>query len=209
MTRYSQCVTQVTARYAGLVGDPALCWNSTHRRGSLTGAQGRNAAPGGGGRGSRTSAGHSDHTGGAQCPPSTPTPSYPFSRRDAWSRGCDASAGTFQEGWQRCGGAGAAGRDWPQDGQFLAPARPEPPGPRKPLRFAGRRGEWPDGAHQRALRSLRRRPERRRTQADGTRGHGLPNSPAQLAHLDPTGRPCSPSPWSPRPPSAGCASTSR
>lgn len=47
----------------------------------------------------------------------------PVARRDAWSRGCDASAGTIQEGWQRCGGAGAARRDRPW---LLAPARPEP-----------------------------------------------------------------------------------
>lgn len=42
-------------------------------------------------------------------------------RWDAWSRGCDASAGTFQEGWQRCGGPGAARRKRPR---LLAPARP-------------------------------------------------------------------------------------
>src|SRR6478609_123202 len=33
VTHPSHRVIQVTARYTALVGDPPLCWNSTHRRG--------------------------------------------------------------------------------------------------------------------------------------------------------------------------------
>src|SRR4051794_15721058 len=62
----SQRVTQVTARYLALVGDPPLCWNSTHRRGFKPARRGRNAAPSGGGKGK--SAGHSRPPWGGTTP---------------------------------------------------------------------------------------------------------------------------------------------
>ena len=48
VTGHSPLVTVVTARHSALVGDPALCWNSTDRRGIEPARRGRNAAPSGG-----------------------------------------------------------------------------------------------------------------------------------------------------------------
>ncbi len=131
VTHPSHGVIQVTARYAGLVGDPPLCWNSrtaagfrAQRAGAQRSAEWRRE---GEVRRSLTT------TMGRVQRPTTPTPSRRSARGDAWSRGCDASAGTFQEGWHgvapappgprgSSGGSGAARRERPR---LLGPARPE------------------------------------------------------------------------------------
>ena len=127
-----------------------------------------------------SSAGHSRPPWGTLSP-QTPTPSRRAERRDAWSRGCDASAGTFQEGWQRCGGTGAARRDRPR---LLAPAHPEP-------------GTGSARRQRRACRAPRHCGTRRReahgpAEAEGTDGHRAANSPAQLAHQHASGLPADP-----------------
>ena len=103
-----------------LLQHPALCWNSRTAAGiepARMGAQ--RQAPSGGAIYERKRAGHSRPMGGRG--PPRPDTAPPLIRWSAWSRGCDASAGTFQEGWQRFGGPGAARWDRPR---FLAPARP-------------------------------------------------------------------------------------
>ena len=165
-------VTSLAGFSTGLVGDPALCWNSTDRRGkqpARTGAEQRRAAVMG------TRAGHSRPPGGPWDPHDS-IPSRRPKRRGAWSRGCDASAGTFQEGWQRCGRSGAARNDRPRR---LTAARPaERPHGRRARRR--RRGDEPFGQRYEQRRSRARA-------APAAAGSGIAGRPAQLAHQHPSG----------------------
>ena len=186
-----------TGRLPGLVGDPALCWNSTNRRESVEparrGATQRRAAVEG-----RAAPVTHDHPGRARPPRRDTVP--PLRAGDAWSRGCDASAGTFQEGWRRCGRPGAARRDRPR---LLAPARPDAPDAAAPGDGGGR----PDGPRHAGSRPPSGRagsPPSPRVRAS-TR---LANSAAQLAHQHPAGLAARPAGGRRRPPWAACASTS-
>ncbi|CAM5411576.1 hypothetical protein SALBM217S_08574 [Streptomyces griseoloalbus] len=68
-------------RPTGLVGDPALCWNSTDRRRNEPGAyRGRDNAPSGGEKGNPPVT-HDHHGDVFRASPTTPTPSLPFRGR--------------------------------------------------------------------------------------------------------------------------------
>ena len=115
----------------------------------------------------------------------------PFTRRDAWSRGCDASAGTFQEGWQRFGGAGAARRE------PTAVPRPSTPRTRARLRPATAATRCRGAPARPGVRHGRSGPSPKggTRSTEGPERPRLANSPAQLAHqhasglaADPPGR---------------------
>ena len=183
VTSPSHGVTQVTARYPGLVGDPALCWNSTDRRGIEPAHRGRNAAPSGGEKGEPAPVTHDHHGGRIQAPHDADT--VPPSR--GGTPGPEVAT-LVQGRFKRDGSASAEPEPHGGTDRGLAPARPERRA--APSGDGGERARRSGASASAGAAGPTATPTAKPPGA--RRGTGSADGAAQLAHLHASGLPARP-----------------